>query len=131
MMISRLIQRCSTKTVLVMLGCFAAAPVAVGQSANYPDKPIRIVVGFAPGGGSDFIARLVAQKLHDKLGQPVIVENRPGAGGNLGAEIALKSPPDGYTLFLAAASYTVNPALYKLSFDSIADMTPIAQLARG
>jgi len=88
-------------------------------------------VAFAPGGGSDFIARLLAQKMGEKLGQPVIVENRPGAGGNLGASMALKAPADGYTLLLAAASYTVNPALYKLSFDPLKDITPIAQLARG
>jgi len=109
----------------------AAATAAFGQPASYPSKPIRIVVGFAPGGGSDFIARMVAQKLNEKLGQPVVVENKPGAGGNLGAEVALTAPADGYTLFLAAASYTVNPALYKLPFDPIRDMMPIAQLARG
>ena len=107
------------------------AGTAFGQAASFPNKPIRIVVGFAPGGGSDFIARMSAQKLHEKLGQAVIVENKPGAGGNLGAEQALKSPADGYTLFLAAASYTVNPAIYKLNFDSMQDMTPIALLARG
>jgi hypothetical protein len=88
-------------------------------------------VGFAAGGGSDFIARLLALKLTEKLGQTVIVENKPGAGGNLAAGKALKSPADGCTLFLTAASCTVNPALYKLSFDPIKDMTPIAQLARG
>ncbi|MBP8035736.1 MAG: tripartite tricarboxylate transporter substrate binding protein, partial [Burkholderiaceae bacterium] len=103
---------------------------AVAQ-ADYPNKPIRLIVGFAPGGGSDLIARLVAVKLAPVLGQPVIVENKPGAGSNLGAEIALKSPPDGYTLFLSAASYTVNPSFYKLPFDSGTDMTPIALLARG
>ncbi len=111
-------------------GLLLASTVA-GAQASYPVKPVKIVVAFAPGGGSDFIARLLAVKLGEKLGQPVIVENRPGAGGNLGAELALKAPPDGYTLFLAAASYTVNPNIYKLSFDSVRDMTPIAQLARG
>jgi len=99
--------------------------------ANYPNKPIRLIVGFAPGGGSDLIARLVAIKLAPVLGQPVIVENKPGAGSNLAAELALKSPPDGYTLYLSAASYTVNPSFYKLPFDSGVDMTPIALLARG
>lgn len=107
-----------------------ASGVASAQS-NYPNKPIRLIVGFAPGGGSDLIARLVAAKLGPVLGQSVIVENKPGAGSNLGAEIALKSAPDGYTLFLSAASYTVNPSFYKLSFDSANDMTPIALLARG
>ena len=99
--------------------------------ANYPNKPIKLIVGFAPGGGSDLIARLVAIKLAPVLGQPVIVENKPGAGSNLAAELALKSPPDGYTLYLSAASYTVNPSFYKLPFDSGVDMTPIALLARG
>ena len=106
-----------------------AAP-AFAQAGN-PSRPVKIVVAFAPRGGSDFIARLLSVKLADKLGGSVIVENRPGAGGNLGAEMALKSPPDGYTLFLTAASYTVNPAVYKLKFDPLADLTPIAQLARG
>lgn len=113
----------------VALGLLAPG-LAQGQGA-YPHKPVKIIVAFAPGGGSDFIARLLAVKLGERLGQPVIVENRPGAGGNLGAELALKAAPDGYTLLLTAASYTVNPSIYKLSFDPIRDMTPIAQLARG
>ena len=98
---------------------------------QYPTRPIKIIVGFAPGGGSDFIARIVAKKLTEKLGQTVFIENKPGAGGNLGAEIALKAPNDGYTLFLAAASYTVNANLYSLPFDPIKDITPIAVLAAG
>ena len=107
-----------------------AATTASAQT-NYPNKPIKLIVGFAPGGGSDLIARLVAAKLGPVLGQTVIVENKPGAGGNLASELALKSPADGYTLFLSAASYTVNPSFYKLPFDSGNDMTPIALLARG
>lgn len=123
-----------TRRALLCASAAAAAlatTTSFAQASNYPNKPIKIVVAFAPGGGSDFIARLLAVKMGEKLGQSVIVENRPGAGGNLGAEIALKSPPDGYTLFLTAASYTVNPAIYKLKFDPVADLTPIAQLARG
>jgi tripartite-type tricarboxylate transporter receptor subunit TctC len=89
------------------------------------------VAPFAPGGGTDFIARLVAQKLTDRLGQQVIVENKPGAGGNLGAEFAVKSAPDGYTLLLIAGSYTVNPSIYKLSFDPVNDISPIVQLSQG
>ncbi len=107
------------------------ADQAFAQASPYPNKPVKIVVPFAPGGGSDFIARLLSQRLSEKLGQPVIIDNKPGAGGNVGAELALRAPADGYTLLLAAASYTVNPAVYKVSFDSIRDMTPIAQLARG
>jgi len=116
--------------ILTSTICYATSSCATGQD-NYPTKPVKIIVGFAPGGGSDFIARIVAQKLTQKLGQTVFVENRPGAGGNLGAEIALKSPGDGYTLFLAATSYTVNANLYKLPFDPVNDITPIAILASG
>ncbi len=108
-----------------------ATAQATQTAAEYPSKPVKIVVGFAPGGGSDFIARIVAQKLTGKLGQTVYVENRPGAGGNLGAEIALKSAGDGYTLFLAATSYTVNANLYKLPFDPVKDITAVARLASG
>jgi tripartite-type tricarboxylate transporter receptor subunit TctC len=117
-------------TALATLACLGLAPMANGADA-YPTKPLRLVVPFAPGGGSDFIARLVAQKLGERLGQPVIVENRPGAGGTVGAELAIKSPPDGYTLLLCPASYTVNANLYKLTFDPLNDITPVAQLARG
>jgi tripartite-type tricarboxylate transporter receptor subunit TctC len=106
-----------------------AAPAALAQT--YPAKPVRLVAPFAPGGGSDFIARLMAQKLTERMGQQVVVENKPGAGGNLGAESVVRSPADGYTILLTPASYTVNPALYKLTFDPIADITPIIQLSQG
>jgi len=106
-----------------------AASFAQGQ--QYPTRPVRIIAPFAPGGGTDFIARLIAQKLTERLGQQVLVENKPGAGGNLGAEFAVKSAPDGYTLLLVAGSYTVNPSLYKLSFDPVNDITPVIQLSQG
>src|SRR3989440_7268866 len=102
-----------------------ALAASVVQSQQYPTKPVRVVAPFAPGGGSDFIARLIAQKLSERFGQQVIVENKPGAGGNLGAEFVVRSPADGYTILLTPASYTVNPALYKLTFDPIAEITPI------
>ena len=112
---------------------FAVLALAAGlaQSQQYPTKPVRIIAPFAPGGGTDFIARLIAQKLTERLGHQVIVENKPGAGGNLGAEFAVKSAPDGYTLLLVAGSYTVNPSLYKLSFDPVNDITPVIQLSQG
>src|SRR5258708_27872532 len=113
------------RIVVASLGAGAAG------AQSYPAKPVKIVVGFAPGGGSDFIARVIAQKLTERLGAQVIVENRPGAGSVLGSEYAVKSPADGYTLLLTPASYTVNPSVYKLSFDPIADITPIVQLSRG
>jgi tripartite-type tricarboxylate transporter receptor subunit TctC len=114
-------------TVLVL----AALAASTGFCQTYPAKPVRVIAPFAPGGGTDFIARLIAQKLTERLGQQVIVENKPGAGGNLGAEYAVKSAPDGYTLLLIAGSYTVNPSLYKLSFDPVEDISPIIQLSQG
>ncbi|SEB15835.1 tripartite tricarboxylate transporter substrate binding protein [Variovorax sp. YR216] len=104
--------------------------IARAQDA-FPSKPIRIVCPFAPGGGSDFIARVASNLLSKGLGQSAIVDNRPGAGGTLGTEYALHTPADGYTLLLIAGSYTVNPALYKLRFDPVADMTPVIQLSKG
>jgi tripartite-type tricarboxylate transporter receptor subunit TctC len=112
-----------------LAGLLALPGAALAQ--QYPAKPIRIVVPFAPGGGSDFIARFMAQRLTAGLGQQVIVENKPGAGGMLGIEQGVKSPADGYTLTLIASSYTVNPSIYKFSFDPVADITPIIQLSQG
>lgn len=112
-----------------LLACAAIAPQAIAQ--NYPTKAVRIIAPFAPGGGTDFIARVAATKLTETLGQTVIVDNRPGAGGTLGAEIGAKSPSDGYTLTLVAGSYSVNPSLFKINFDPVNDITPIIQLSQG
>ena len=98
---------------------------------TWPTKPVRIVAPFAPGGGTDFIARVAAQKLSEAMGQQFIVDNRPGAGGTLGAELGVKSPPDGYTFVLIAGSYAVNPSLFKLSFDPVNDITAVIQLSQG
>lgn len=117
------------RTSLLFLTALAVAPGAVAQT--YPAKPIRIIAPFAPGGGTDFIARVAAQKLTETLGQQVIVDNRPGAGGTLGAEMGVKAPADGYTFTLIAGSYAVNPSIYKLHFDPIADITPVIQLSQG
>jgi tripartite-type tricarboxylate transporter receptor subunit TctC len=120
------------KKFLLVALTLLVLPVAFPASAQtYPSKPIRIVVPFAPGGGSDFIARFMAQRLSTTLGQQVIVENKPGAGGVLGIEQGVKSAPDGYTLVLIASSYTVNPSIYKLSFDPVADITPVVQMSQG
>ena len=115
----------------ILLVAVLAVAAGLAQSQQYPTKPVRIIAPFAPGGGTDFIARLIAQKLTERLGHQVIVENKPGAGGNLGAEFAVKSAPDGYTLLLVAGSYTVNPSLYKLSFDPVNDIMPLVQLSQG
>ena len=98
---------------------------------QYPAKVVRIVVPFAPGGGSDFIARFIAARLSPGFGQQVIVENKPGAGGMLGITQGQQAPADGYTLTLIASSYTVNPSIYKFTFDPVADITPIIQLSQG
>jgi tripartite-type tricarboxylate transporter receptor subunit TctC len=113
--------------VLAMLAAFALP----ARAQQYPTKPVRIIVPFAPGGGSDFIARFMAQRLTESLGSQVIVENKPGAGGVLGVEVGVKSPGDGYTLTLIASSYTVNPSIYKLHFDPVTDITPIIQMSQG
>jgi len=110
-----------------VLGC-SMHPV-LGQ--NYPNRSIRLIVPFAPGGGSDLIARIAAQKLTEAMGQPVIVDNRPGGGGTVGAELGVKAPADGYTLTLIALSYTVGPSMYKLTFDAANDITAIIQLSQG
>jgi len=115
--------------VIALCSLATVAPPVFAQS--YPAKPVRIVVPFAPGGGSDFIARFMAQRLTEAWGKQVIVENKPGAGGVLGIESGIKSPPDGYTLTLIASSYTVNPSIYKLNFDPVADITPIIQMSQG
>ena len=115
-----------------MLAAIAAIGAAtVAQAQNYPTKPVRIIAPFAPGGGTDFIARVAAQKLTEATGQQFIVDNRPGAGGSLGAELGAKAPPDGYALTLIAGSYAVNPSMFKLAFDPVNDITPLIQMSQG
>lgn len=100
------------------------------QAQDFPNKPIRLVVPFPAGGGTDIVARKLAEHLRQDLGQPVIVETRPGASGNIGADAVARSAPDGYTLMLTAAPFAIAPAMFKsLSFDPLKDFTPIAQLA--
>jgi tripartite-type tricarboxylate transporter receptor subunit TctC len=107
-----------------------APRLAVAQA--WPDKPIRIVVGFPPGGAADQIARLVGQPLQDALGQPVVIENRTGAGGNVAGDAVAKSAPDGYTLLMSSGGMvSVNPHIYpKMTFDPAKDLTPVAAAAR-
>jgi tripartite-type tricarboxylate transporter receptor subunit TctC len=109
----------------IMIAC--ALPVI---AQPYPNKPIRLLVGFAAGGPSDVAARTIAQKLNEKWGQPVVVDIRPGASGNIATEIAAKAPADGYTLLEPAFAHAVNPSLYsKLPFDAIKDFAPILMFA--
>jgi len=117
-----------------MLRFLVLLSIALGAAAGadaYPSKPVRIIVGFAPGGGPDIIARYMAQRLSESSGKPFIVENKPGASGMLGVEAGLKSAPDGHTLVMITATYAVNPSLYRLNFDPIADITPVVLVSQG
>lgn len=106
----------------------AAGPATAADV--YPSKTIRLVVPFAPGGGSDIVARLLSPKMTEALGQTVVVDNRAGASANLGAAMVAKAAPDGYTLLLANANYTINPSLFKsLPFDPVREFAPVALLA--
>jgi tripartite-type tricarboxylate transporter receptor subunit TctC len=98
-----------------------------GSAQTWPSRPIKLVAPFAPGGGSDFTSRLIAEKLSARLGQTVLVDNKPGAGGNLGAEAAIKAPADGYTYLTISGSYAINSILHQPSFDSLADIVAIGQ----
>src|SRR5258705_1367781 len=95
---------------------------------QYPNKPIRLVVPFAPGGGSDYNARLVGAQMTQRLGQSVIIDNRPGAGGNTGTETVIKSSPDGYTILIISASYLLNSILYNPSYEPLTAITPIVNI---
>lgn len=116
---------------LVVAGALATVAPVTAMAQSYPTKPIKIVVGYAPGGTTDIIARIIAAHLTTTMGQTVIVENRPGAGGNIGADIVAKSAPDGYTLQLGTAgNMTVNPSIYKnMAFDTIKDFQPVSLIA--
>ncbi len=120
-----------SRIFLFICGAFVAAalPVAGARAANWPERPIRMLVGFAPGGGTDATARAIAPKMTELLKQQVIVDNRPGATGNIATDIVSKSNPDGYTILMGTiAALAINPALYeKLPFDPIRDLAPVTR----
>ena len=119
-----------SKLVHCVAIAFALSLTAAAAPApeKYPTKPIRLLTPFAPGGGSDTLARLIAPRVYEDFGQPVIVDNRPGGGGTLGAGIAVNAAPDGYTLIVVSGSYGANGALYNLPYDSVTGITPIILL---
>jgi tripartite-type tricarboxylate transporter receptor subunit TctC len=128
-MISLIVRHLVAFGALIASLALAGSPVAAADP--YPSRPIKLLVGAPPGGTTDTIARAVAQPLSRSLGQPVLVENRPGAGGNLAADAVAKSAPDGYALLVSFTSHTINATLYpKLPFDPVADFSPITMIAK-
>jgi tripartite-type tricarboxylate transporter receptor subunit TctC len=116
---------------LALGGIAVPAFLREANAQSYPTHPVRIIVGVAAGGGMDFAGRIIAQALTERLGQQFFVENRPGAGSNVGTELVVNSPPDGYTLLLVSGANAINATLYKkLNFNFIRDTTPIATIAR-
>jgi tripartite-type tricarboxylate transporter receptor subunit TctC len=122
------------RTFLHLAAGAAALPTIarVAMAQSYPTRPVRLIVGFAPGGTLDTLARVIGQWLSDRLGQPLIIENRPGANGNIATEVVVRSPPDGYTILLVGTSNTINTSVYdNLSFNFIRDIAPIASISRN
>jgi len=119
--------------VLFAAGLLALpAGAAHAQAQNYPNRPIRMIVPFTPGTGIDILARSVGQKLGERLGQPIVIDNKPGASGNIGSDLTAKSAPDGYTLMMTVNTYASNASLYKnLPFDPVKDITPVMQITIG
>jgi tripartite-type tricarboxylate transporter receptor subunit TctC len=114
---------------LAMAMFAAAAGTAIG--ADYPERPVRLIVPFPPGGSNDIVARVIGQQLMERIGKPVVIDNRGGAGGMIGTDTAVHSIPDGYTLLIISVAYAYNPWLYKLNFDPVKDVAPVAQLGTG
>jgi len=102
------------------------------MAQDYPNKPVKLVVPYPPGGPTDIVARVVAQKLQEQMGQPFVIDNKPGAGANTGAEAVARSTPDGYTLLVATTAHAINPSLFsKLSYQLLKDLAPVSQLTSG
>lgn len=120
-------RRATSLAILSAIAAFALPAAAAG----YPEKPIKIIVPYVAGGTADSLARYIAKGLQQSMGQPVIVDNRTGAGGVIGSEANVAAAPDGYTFTLISSSYTVNPSLYKLRFDPLKDITPVIQISKG
>ena len=123
--------RAIMQAVIAGMALLASSALVCAQSAGYPQRPIRIVVAYTPAGATDILARTVGQKFTETWGQPVIIDNRPGANGNIGTEYAAKATPDGYTLLMVTAgTHGINPGLYrKLGFDAVKDFAPVSLVA--
>ena len=118
------------RTARIPFALFAALLATAIQAQPYPSKPVRMVVAFPPGGSTDLAARALSERLAEALGQPIVVENRPGASGNIGAEAVARAAPDGYTLLMAATSFATSPAFFpKLGWDPVKDFAPVSLVA--
>ena len=116
--------------MIVVISAVVILPAGVHAADAFPARPIRLIVPYPPGGGIDIVARVLGEKLGASLGQPIVVDNRGGAGGVLGTEIVAKAAPDGYTLLLVPTSHVINPSIYaKLPYDTVADYAPITMVA--
>jgi tripartite-type tricarboxylate transporter receptor subunit TctC len=130
----RLVTQHPRRRVLSLAAGAAALPAVscISWAQAYPSRPVRLIVGFPPGGGGDITARLIGQSLSERLGQPFVIENRPGAGGNIGTEAVVHARPDGYTLLAVGSNNAVNATLYdKLKYDFIRDIVPIASISQS
>lgn len=119
----------NTRRALLVLALAAALPAAQAQTGKWPDKPVRVIVPFPPGGTTDVVARTFAPRLAEDYGQQFIVDNRGGAGGAIGAEIAARANPDGYTIIVVTSSYAPNAVLYKLPYDPVKGIAPISMIS--
>ena len=120
-----------SRSFLCLAGMLCVSSNAAQAQPAYPSRPVRVLVGFPPGSGTDMIARFAGNKLTERLGQQVVVDNRPGANGIIAAELVSKSAPDGHTLLAMSISHTMNAAVYKLPFDAVKSFSPITQLGAG
>ena len=120
------------KTTAMILAAVALCTAAPLQAQTYPQRPVRAVVPFPAGGGTDILARLLLQRMSERLGTNFVIDNRAGAGGTIGTEIVSKAPPDGYTILVASSSHTINPSVYKkLGYDPARDFSPVTLIASG
>jgi len=117
------------RRALLLLALAAALPAAQAQTGKWPEKPVRVVVPFVPGGSTDIVARLIAARLSQEFGQQFIVDNRGGGGGSIGAEIVARANPDGYTIIVVTSSYAANAVLYKLPYDPVKGIAPISMIS--
>src|SRR4051812_43733213 len=116
--------------MLGALGLLSLCMSSLVLAQDYPNKPVRLVAPFSPGGATDVLARIVGQKMNERMGQPVIIDNRVGAGGNIGAELVAKSAPDGYVLLMGGVPHAIGASLYsRLGYDMVKDLSAIAEVA--